>query len=54
MECRDFGKTGLKPSILGFGMMRLKKTEDGKFDEQWAIDTLRYAIDNGLSYVATA
>lgn len=54
MDCREFGKTGLKPSILGFGMMRLKKTEDGKFDEQWAIDTLRYAIDNGLSYVDTA
>lgn len=54
MECREFGKTGLTPSILGFGMMRLKKTEDGKLDEQWAIDTLRYAIDHGLSYVDTA
>ena len=54
METRKFGKTGLTPSILGFGMMRLKTKEDGSFDEQWAIDTLRYAIDNGLSYVDTA
>lgn len=54
MERRDFGKTGLKPSILGFGMMRLKENEDGTLDEKWAIDTLRYAIDHGLSYVDTA
>ena len=33
MECREFGKTGMKPSILGFGMMRLKKNEDGTLDE---------------------
>lgn len=54
MEYRKFGKTDLTPSILGFGMMRLKKKDDGSFDEQWAIETLRHAIDNGLSYVDTA
>ena len=54
MENRKFGNTGLTPSILGFGMMRLKKREDGSIDEQWAIETLRNAIDNGLSYVDTA
>ena len=54
MEYRKFGKTDLTPSILGFGMMRLKRKEDGTIDEKWAIDTLRYAIDNGLSYVDTA
>ena len=54
METRPFGKTGLTPSILGFGMMRLKRGEDRKLDEQWAIDTLRHAIDNGLTYVDTA
>lgn len=53
MESRKFGNTGLTPSILGFGMMRMPKV-DGKFDEQWSIRTLRYAIDNGLSYVDTA
>lgn len=54
MENRKFGNTGLNPSILGFGMMRLKKREDGSIDEQWAIETLRKAIDNGLTYVDTA
>ncbi|MBR4864753.1 MAG: aldo/keto reductase [Oscillospiraceae bacterium] len=54
METRHFGKTGLTPSILGFGMMRLKRKADGTIDEQWAIDTLRYAIDHGLTYVDTA
>lgn len=54
MECREFGRTGLKPSILGFGMMRLPKNEDGTINEQWAIETLRNAIDNGLTYVDTA
>ena len=54
MESRKFGKTDMTPSILGFGMMRLKKKEDGTLDEQWAIRTLRSAIDRGLSYVDTA
>ena len=54
MENRIFGKTGLTPSILGFGMMRLQKNADGTIDEDWAIRTLRAAIDDGLSYVDTA
>ena len=54
MENRKFGNTGLMPSILGFGMMRLQKREDGTIDEEWAIKTLRSAIDNGLTYVDTA
>ena len=54
METRAFGNTGLTPSILGFGMMRLQKNPDGTLDEQWAIETLRNAIDNGLTYVDTA
>lgn len=54
MECRNFGSTGLTPSILGFGMMRMKKNEDGSFNQQWSINALRYAIDHGVSYVDTA
>ena len=54
MEYRKFGKTDMQPSILGFGMMRLKKNEDGTLDENWAIETLRAAIDDGLTYVDTA
>ncbi|MBQ4642263.1 MAG: aldo/keto reductase [Oscillospiraceae bacterium] len=54
MDYRKFGRTDLSPSVLGFGMMRLKTNEDGTIDENWAIKTLRYAIDHGLSYVDTA
>ena len=54
MQYRKFGNTGLTPSILGFGMMRMPKNEDGSFDEKWTVNTLRYAIDRGLSYVDTA
>ena len=54
MEKRKFGNTGLTPSILGFGMMRLKKNADGTINEQWAIENLRAAIDRGLTYVDTA
>ena len=44
----------MKPSVLGFGMMRLRKNADGSLDEAWAIKTLRDAIDDGLTYVDTA
>lgn len=54
MEYRKFGKTEMQPSILGFGMMRLQKNADGSLDEKWAIETLRAAIDDGLTYVDTA
>ena len=54
MQYRQFGNTGISASILGFGMMRMPKNEDGGFDEKWTIDTLRYAIDQGLTYVDTA
>lgn len=54
MEYRKFGKTDMTPSILGFGMMRLMKNEDGTINEQWAVETLRAAIDDGLTYVDTA
>ena len=54
METRKFGNTGLTPSILGFGMMRMKKNEKGEYDEAWTVENLRYAIDRGLSYVDTA
>lgn len=54
MQYRKFGNTGLNPSVLGFGMMRMKRDEKGNYDEKWTIETLRYAIDQGLSYVDTA
>lgn len=54
MQYREFGKTGIKVSPIGFGMMRLPADAEGKVDEQRAIAMLRSAIDNGLNYVDTA
>lgn len=54
MQYRDFGKTGVKVSPIGFGMMRLPSDNEGKVDETQAIKILRTAIDNGLNYVDTA
>ena len=54
MENRKFGNTGRRVSPLGFGMMRLKTTEDNKIDQDWVNQVLRYAIDRGLNYVDTA
>ncbi len=56
MEYREFGNTGKKLSILGFGAMRLPitsaKTED--IDYPLATKMVRYAIDNGVNYLDTA
>lgn len=64
MQYREFGKTGLKVSALGFGMMRLPLLDgsQGSFDrgtakeidKEGSIRMLRHAIDNGLNYVDTA
>ncbi len=57
MQYRDFGKTGCKISVLGFGAMRMPTIEtDGekKIDEKKAIELIRYSIDNGVNYVDTA
>ena len=48
MQYRDFGKTGLKISQLGYGCMRLPEIEEeGKWriDEEKAIPMLRRAYD---------
>lgn len=56
MEYREFGKINLKPSVLGFGTMRLPVVNDkyGQIDFEEAKKILRYAIDNGVNYVDTA
>ena len=53
---RNFGKTGRKVSILGFGCMRLPIL-DGRPDrinEPLATDMLHHAVDHGVNYVDTA
>ena len=58
MEYREFGKTGLKPSLLGFGCMRFptKLNEEGNrvIDSEEAEKMLDYAYKNGITYFDTA
>ena len=53
MQYRTVPKTGEKLSALGFGAMRLP-TKRLKIDEERAIQQIRYAIDNGVTYIDTA
>ncbi|GFI62207.1 aldo-keto reductase YhdN [Clostridiales bacterium] len=54
MQYRDFGKTGVKVSPLGFGIMRLPLNSDGSVNEAESIAMIRSAIDGGVNYVDTA
>ena len=56
MLYRNFGKTGKKVSILGFGCMRLPiiNGKPDNINEPVATDMIRYAIDNGVNYIDTA
>lgn len=57
MEYRDFGKTGVKISRLGFGAMRLPMMEvNGKMviDEDRAMAMIHRAFELGVNYIDTA
>ncbi|AUS96031.1 aldo/keto reductase [Clostridium thermosuccinogenes] len=57
MQYKDFGKTGIKISALGFGAMRLPQTNiDGKsvFDTEKSIEMIHRAFELGVNYIDTA
>lgn len=57
MIYRDFGRTGIELSQLGFGAMRFPLTEEydpTKIDEARATEMLHYAIDHGVNIIDTA
>ncbi|MDO5334988.1 MAG: aldo/keto reductase [Coriobacteriia bacterium] len=63
MEYRTLGKTGVKVSPLGFGIMRLPLKNGGRADNDTTLEDMdleqsiamvREAIDNGVNYLDTA
>lgn len=57
MRYRDFGNTGIKVSILGFGSMRLPEVEiKGKYHikEEESIKMIHRAFESGVNYMDTA
>jgi len=56
LQYKTLGKTGLKASILGFGILRLpeKDLKRPTVDTEESIRIIRHAIDNGVSFVDTA
>ncbi|HPE68671.1 MAG TPA: aldo/keto reductase [Thermotogota bacterium] len=56
MEQKEFGRSGKKVSLLGFGCMRLPilNGEESNINEPLATQMLRLAIDGGVNYIDTA
>lgn len=54
MQYREYGKTGLRASTLGFGAMRLPAREDGTCDYDRSVPMLQRAIELGVNYIDSA
>lgn len=54
MQQRKLGNTGLNVSEIGMGTWELGGREWGDIAETDAVDLLRYAFDNGVTYYDTA
>ena len=53
MQYRKFRSVEKEISLLGLGVMRLPRLENGKADEKTGIDLIRYAVDHGVNYIDT-
>lgn len=54
MQYREYGKTGINVSALGFGAMRLPSKEDKTVDLERSVPMLRRGIDLGINYIDSA
>jgi len=57
MKYRDFGRSGARVSLLGFGAMRLPVTGEGenqRVDLDRAVPLLQQGLDAGINYLDTA
>lgn len=53
MQYRLMGRTGVKVSALGFGMLRLPILSDGKVDFDQSVAMVRRAVEGGVNYIDT-
>jgi predicted aldo/keto reductase-like oxidoreductase len=53
MQYREYGKTGIKVSVLGFGGFRFPRVDD-RIDVDLTVRIMRRAFDLGVNYVDTA
>lgn len=54
MQYRPMGRTGVKVSALGFGMLRLPMLSDGKtVDSDQSVEMVHRAIEGGVNYIDT-
>ena len=54
MQYKKFNTEEREISLLGFGIMRLPRLENGKANEEESIRMIRHAIDQGVNYIDTA
>ena len=54
MQYRKFNSVEREISLLGMGIMRLPRLENGKADEEESVKMIRHAIDEGINYIDTA